>query len=85
MLGNISIWQLLILAIIVILIFGTAKLKNLGKDLGSSVKGFKQAMNDAESEQDKENPHDGLPKPDAQFSELDADKAPTPAADKEKP
>jgi sec-independent protein translocase protein TatA len=52
--AGISIWQLLIIAAIVILLFGTKKLRGLGSDLGSAVKGFKQAMNDnPESEQKK--------------------------------
>lgn len=42
--GNIGIWQLLIVAVIIILLFGTKKLRTLGSDLGSSVKGFKKAM-----------------------------------------
>lgn len=70
MLGNISIWQLLILLVVVVLIFGTAKIKTLGKDLGSTVKGFKEAMND---DPKKEQPTAGLDKPDAQFSELESD------------
>ncbi|EAQ65731.1 hypothetical protein MED121_09203 [Marinomonas sp. MED121] len=45
MLGGISIWQLLIVLAILILIFGTKKLKNLGGDLGGAVKGFKEAVN----------------------------------------
>ncbi len=44
--GNIGIWQLLIIAVIVILLFGTKKLRNLGGDLGSAVKGFKKAVTD---------------------------------------
>ena len=44
--GNISIWQLLIVAVIVVLLFGTKKLRNLGGDLGSAVKGFKNAIDD---------------------------------------
>jgi sec-independent protein translocase protein TatA len=44
--GGISIWQLLIVAVIVVLLFGTKKLSNLGGDLGSSVKGFKSAIGD---------------------------------------
>lgn len=47
--GGISIWQLLIIAVIVILLFGTKKLRNIGGDLGSAVKGFKKAINDDES------------------------------------
>ncbi|QCR37500.1 Sec-independent protein translocase subunit TatA [Nissabacter sp. SGAir0207] len=44
--GGISIWQLLIIAVIVVLLFGTNKLRNLGSDLGTSIKGFKKAMGD---------------------------------------
>ncbi|NOJ25012.1 Sec-independent protein translocase subunit TatA [Vibrio coralliilyticus] len=44
--GGISIWQLLIIAVIVILLFGTKKLRGIGGDLGGAVKGFKKAMND---------------------------------------
>ena len=43
---GISIWQLLIVLGIVILLFGTKKLRNLGGDLGSSIKSFKGAMKD---------------------------------------
>jgi len=48
MLGGISIWQLLIVLGIIILIFGTKKLRNVGTDLGGAVKGFKKAMHDEE-------------------------------------
>lgn len=44
--AGISIWQLAIVAVIVVLLFGTKKLRNLGGDLGSSIKGFKNALND---------------------------------------
>jgi sec-independent protein translocase protein TatA len=43
---GISIWQLAIIAVIVILLFGTKKLRGLGSDLGGAVKGFKKAMED---------------------------------------
>ncbi|MCL1126309.1 Sec-independent protein translocase subunit TatA [Shewanella surugensis] len=46
--GNISIWQLLIIALIVVLLFGTKKLRSLGGDLGGAVKGFKNAMTSEE-------------------------------------
>lgn len=46
--GGISIWQLVIIAVIVVLLFGTKKLRNLGSDLGSAVKGFKKAVTDEE-------------------------------------
>ncbi len=45
---GISIWQLLILLAVVILIFGTKKLKNVGSDLGSAIKSFKSAIKDGE-------------------------------------
>ena len=53
MLSGISIWQLLILLAIVVLLFGTKKLRNIGGDLGGAVKGFKSAMKDGEEEQDQ--------------------------------
>lgn len=49
--GGISIWQLLIVAVIIVLLFGTKKLRNLGSDLGSAVKGFKKAVTDEEKEE----------------------------------
>jgi sec-independent protein translocase protein TatA len=45
---GISIWQLLIVLGIVILLFGTKKLRNLGGDIGSAIKGFKSAVNEGE-------------------------------------
>jgi len=48
--GNIGIWQLAIVAVIIVLLFGTKKLRNLGSDLGSSVKGFKKAMSPEEED-----------------------------------
>ncbi len=44
-----SPWQLIIIALLIILIFGTKKLRSLGSDLGESLKGFKKAMNDDEA------------------------------------
>ncbi len=51
---GISIWQLLILLAVVILIFGTKKLKNVGGDLGSAIKGFKSAVKDSDSDAAKQ-------------------------------
>lgn len=45
-LGGISIWQLLIILVIVLLLFGTKKLRGIGTDLGGAVKGFKDSMSD---------------------------------------
>ncbi len=56
MLGGISIWQLLIILLIVIMLFGTKKLKNVGGDLGEAIKGFKKGLKDedkAELTEDK--------------------------------
>ena len=50
-LGGISVWQLLIILVIVVLIFGTKKLKNMGGDIGGAVKNFKSAMSEEEKEQ----------------------------------
>ena len=47
--GGISIWQLVIVLVIVLLLFGTKKLRNMGGDLGGAVKGFKKAMGDEEA------------------------------------
>ena len=46
MVGGISGWQLLILLLIVVLVFGTKRLRNIGSDLGSAVKGFRKSMQD---------------------------------------
>ncbi|MBI6549809.1 Sec-independent protein translocase subunit TatA [Xenorhabdus lircayensis] len=57
--GGISIWQLLIIAVIVVLLFGTNKLRTLGSDLGASIKGFKKAISDDEkSDQAEKHSHD---------------------------
>jgi len=50
-LGGISIWQLLIVLVIVILLFGTKKLRSMGGDLGSAIKSFKQSVREGEEEQ----------------------------------
>lgn len=44
--GGISVWQLLIVLLIVVLIFGTKKLRNMGGDLGSAVKNFKESISE---------------------------------------
>ena len=47
--GGISIWQLLIVLVIVVLIFGTKRIKNIGTDLGGAIKSFRKGLNEAES------------------------------------
>lgn len=49
--GGISVWQLLIVLAIVVLIFGTKKLRGMGGDLGGAIKSFKSAVNEKKSEQ----------------------------------
>jgi len=44
--GSFSIWHWLIVLLVIILVFGTAKLKNIGKDMGGAIKGFKEGMKD---------------------------------------
>ncbi|OZB74091.1 MAG: Sec-independent protein translocase TatA [Halothiobacillus sp. 14-55-98] len=46
--GSFSIWHWLVILAIVLLLFGTKRLKNLGGDLGSAIKGFKNAVKDEE-------------------------------------
>lgn len=51
--GGISIWQLLIVLLIVVLLFGTKKMRNIGSDLGSAIKNFKSSMADGEAGKDE--------------------------------
>lgn len=48
--GSFSIWHWLIVLVIVMLVFGTKKLRNIGQDLGGAVKGFKDGMKEASQE-----------------------------------
>jgi sec-independent protein translocase protein TatA len=50
--GGLSIWHWLIVLVVVVLIFGTKKLRNIGQDLGGAVKGFKEGIKGAEDEAD---------------------------------
>ena len=76
--GGVSLWQLAIVLGIVILLFGTKKLRNIGGDLGSAVKGFKKAMSDGvladkteadKTEVDKKVAEKSIEKQDADFVE----------------
>ncbi|MEO8152814.1 MAG: Sec-independent protein translocase subunit TatA [Rhizobacter sp.] len=55
--GSFSIWHWLIVLAIVVLVFGTKKLKNMGSDLGGAVKGFKDGMKDGASSADPAAPN----------------------------
>lgn len=52
--GSLSIWHWLIVLLIAVLIFGTKRLGSIGSDLGSAVKGFRKAMNEADAEEPKQ-------------------------------
>lgn len=51
--GGISMWQLMILLLIVVLVFGTKRLRNMGGDLGAAVKGFRKGMEDVKGEEEE--------------------------------
>lgn len=72
MLGGISIWQLLIILLIVVMIFGTKKLRNMGGDLGGAVRSFKKAMGEdgklADDDESKPLEHQQTEEQDAHFS-----------------
>jgi len=52
--GGIGIWQLIIILVIVVMLFGTKKLRTLGSDLGGALKGFKTAMKDDNAKDSEE-------------------------------
>jgi len=68
--GGISIWQLLIVLVIVLLLFGTKKLRGMGGDLGSAIKSFKKAV--TEEKKDPDNDDEAEEK--AQLEESSAEK-----------
>ncbi|WP_151960985.1 Sec-independent protein translocase subunit TatA [Acinetobacter bereziniae] len=63
--AGLSIWHVIIFAIVVILLFGTSKLKNIGKDVGGAVKDFKKSMRDEDNtlSEPKTIDHDEVKKP----------------------
>lgn len=75
--GNISIWQLLIVLLIVVMIFGTKKLRSMGSDVGGAVKSFRKAMNDGDEDltpgklKDQRNAGEGASEKSAEKSRTD--------------
>lgn len=53
--GSFSVWHWLIVLLIILLVFGTKKLRNLGSDLGGAVKGFKEGMKEGSTSADAQN------------------------------
>ncbi|SOD41009.1 Sec-independent protein translocase subunit TatA [Nitrosovibrio sp. Nv4] len=66
--GSFSIWHWLVVLLIVVLVFGTKKLRNLGSDLGGAVKGFREGVKSADEEEISSAPH----QTDARIIEADA-------------
>jgi sec-independent protein translocase protein TatA len=66
-----NVWQLLIILLIVVLIFGTKRLKSIGGDLGGALKSFRKAMDTDEDKSRKDGPTGSLEsnEPDAEFAE----------------
>lgn len=56
---GIGIWELLLLFLIVLLVFGTKRLRNIGGDLGGAIKSFRNAMNESEEKSEKGQTFDG--------------------------
>jgi sec-independent protein translocase protein TatA len=69
-LGGISVSELLIVLVIVVLIFGTKRLKSIGSDLGGAIKGFRSAMSGGDDKaQQQVTKQPASPEPDAEFPE----------------
>jgi sec-independent protein translocase protein TatA len=61
-LGGISIWQLLIILAIVVMLFGTKRLRNIGGDLGEAIKGFRNSMSGDDKKSDEADEQDDIEK-----------------------
>jgi sec-independent protein translocase protein TatA len=73
--GSFSIWHWLVVLLIVVLVFGTKKLKNIGQDLGGAVRGFKDGMKDGSASEDHVAPAQvtsNVPKSDAGTVDVEA-------------
>jgi sec-independent protein translocase protein TatA len=74
--GGFSIWHWLIVLIVVALIFGTKRLRNMGEDLGSAIKGFRKGMQDGDAQpQLKADPPPSQPAPGATGAETKSERA----------
>lgn len=63
---GIGIWQLVIILLIVLLLFGAKRLRNIGSDLGSAVKGFKKAVKDEDKSTESSEPTEQIEKREAE-------------------
>lgn len=73
-LGGISLWQLLILLVIVVLLFGTKRLRNLGSDLGSAIRDFRSGLSDGDKDKSEESERIEADKPEETRSEAEREK-----------
>jgi len=71
--GSFSIWHWLIVLLIVVMVFGTKKLRNLGSDLGGAVKGFKDGMRDGSTPPDDKAAAAQVPPPAADKTTIDVE------------
>lgn len=60
---GIGVWELLLIFLIVLVVFGTKRLRGIGGDLGSAIKSFRSAMSDGESKREDETTAEGQAKP----------------------
>jgi len=80
--GGIGMRELLIILLVVLVVFGTKKLRTVGQDLGAAVRGFKKAMNDGEAEQSAPPKQIRAEGADAEFDEARKTEAAQPKRDR---
>jgi sec-independent protein translocase protein TatA len=71
--GSFSVWHWLIVLVIVMLVFGTKKLGNMGSDLGKAVKGFKDGVKSSGDDEKSETPHAAAPSQVADKTTIDVE------------
>ena len=71
-LGGISPWSLLLILVIILLLFGTKRLRNMGSDLGETFKNFKRSMKDGEADTTSENVTQQQPPPGGRVIDAEA-------------
>jgi len=82
--AGISPWQLLIVLLIVLLIFGTKKLRNVGGDLGSAIKDFRKGLNESEDKNNDGDDSSESSKPQESSEPTETPRSPEPGIDERK-
>ena len=72
--GGLSLWHWLIVLVVVVLVFGTKRLRNVGQDLGEAVKGFRKGMRDGDAPGDAPDSQSRVDDPDATRPDADRDR-----------